>query len=218
MLADILQALGWCSLPLLFLPALTLAFPKVMFFNALTKSLITLIDSICDGLGEVIKWALPLLVLSVVVSVIALSIFGLSFTKLDELPTYLHAAVIMLGSAATLLAGQHVRVDIFYSKFAPERRAALELIGFYALIGPICLTLLWVSQGFVSGSWRTFEGSNDPNGFRAVFLLKTLVPVFAMTVLAQAGAVCARAAFLLTGNSRPKRPVHVPALFDGDAP
>lgn len=216
LLPYIIKALGWSCLPFLLLPAASLVLPKVSYFSNLSQLAIRTIDYLCVGLGEIIKWALPLLVLTVVMSVVALSIFGLSFTKLDELPLYLHAAIIMLGSAATLIAGQHVRVDIFYSRFGSTRKAKLEILAFYALIVPVCLILIWMSQSFVSGAWRSLEGSTDTNGIRGVYLLKTLVPIFALTVLAQAFAIAARAALLLTGKTAPKRPVHIAPLFESE--
>lgn len=207
------QSLGWACLPLMVLPILVIFTPDIKFINRLTRDLIVIIDWLNWGIGEIIKWALVLLILAIVASIIALSIFGLSFTKLDEVPTYFHASVIMLGSAVTLLAGQHVRVDIFYGRFSIFKKARLEIISFYALIVPVCILLLWVSQNFVAGSWRTFEGSNDPNGIQGVWLLKTLLPLFAGTVLAQAFAIAGRAALILNGQTPPNRPRAIEPLF-----
>lgn len=207
------QSSGWACLPLLALPILVLFTPNISFFSRLTHDLIVIIDRVNWRLGEIVKWALLILILATVMSVIALSIFGLSFTKLDELPVYLHAGVILLGSAVTLLAGQHVRVDIFYSAFSPLKKSALEIISFYALIIPFCILLIWVSQSFVAGSWQTFEGSNDANGIRGVFVIKTMLPVFALTVLAQALAIAGRASLHLTGRPTPGRPAGIDSLF-----
>lgn len=214
--ARILKALGWVFLPLTLLPMLHLMFPKTPFFRNLSSHLIAIFDKISDGTGEIIKWALPLMVLLTVLSVIGLSIFGLSFTKLDQTPIYLHAAAIMLGSAATLFAGQHVRVDIFHSRYSPEKRALLDLIGFYAFILPVCLLLIWNSQGFVSSAWRSFEGSTDSDGIRGIFALKTLLPLFGVLIIIQGTSIAARAAMRIHGIARPKRPSYISPLFDSD--
>ncbi|MEE9347389.1 MAG: TRAP transporter small permease subunit [Robiginitomaculum sp.] len=212
--ARILTAIGWVFLPLALLPLAQLLLPKSIFISSLTRNLVTIIDGVSNGLGEAVKWALPLLVIAIVVSIIGLSIFGISFTKLDELPVYLHASLIMLGSAATLLAGQHVRVDIFHSRFSPKRRAMVDIIGFYALIMPVCLIILWTSQSFVAGSWASFEGSSDSDGIRGVFYLKTLLPLFAVMMLMQGAAIAGRAAHLRTGHALPPRPRHIAPLFE----
>jgi len=151
--------------------------------------------------------------LSIAFSVFALSIFGQSWTKLFETAEYLHATIIMLGAAATLLAGQHVRVDIFHTNMKAKARALVDFIGFYALLLPVCLIILWKSQSFVSFSWQIFEGSAEADGIRGEFLLKTLIPLFAIMMIAQGLAIAIRAAMCLNGQTRPGRPPHTPPFF-----
>ena len=208
-----LQGIGWLALPFALLPLIILFAPHFKFTRDLGGHFISILDGLNYAIGEIVKWALPLMVICVVISVVLLSIFGISVTKLDELPTYLHACVIMLGSAATLLAGQHVRVDIFHSQMSPNRKAMVDIVGFYALIIPTCITLLWMSQGFVTQSWAAFEGSNEANGIRGIFLIKTLLPLFAISVTAQGLAIALRAALALRGYDRPRRPEHIKPLF-----
>ena len=208
-----LQGIGWLALPFTLLPLIILCAPQFKITRDLGGHFISILDGLNFAIGEIVKWALPIMVIAVVISVVLLSIFGISITKLDELPTYLHAAVIMLGSAATLLAGQHVRVDIFHSRISPNRKAFIDIIGFYAFIIPTCIILLWMSQGFVTQSWVALEGSNEADGIRGVFLIKTLLPLFAITVASQGLAIALRAALALRGYDRPQRPEHIPPLF-----
>ncbi|MEM9600264.1 MAG: TRAP transporter small permease subunit [Pseudomonadota bacterium] len=209
----ILQAIGWAFLPLLSLPVVLLLWPFESFTKIVT-AIIRTIDSCVYWLGEVVKWCLPLLVISVAGSVFALSIFGTATVKWLESAFYFQAIIITLGAGATLLAGQHVRVDIFYEKMGPQARARVDLVGFYLLLAPVCLLILWNSQGFVGFSWRTFEGSTESNGIRGVFLLKTLIPLFALSLLLQAYAIALRASLVLSGQDTPERPPHVPPFFD----
>ena len=208
-----LKGAGWALSVLLLLPLATLIFSRAKWLHALAWHGIEIGDGLSYWVGETIKWALPLLVVVVTLSVVGLSIFGLSFTKLDELPLYLHASVIMLGSSATLLAGQHVRVDIFHSRFDSRGRALIDLIGFYALAVPVCLTIIWMSQGFVSGAWQSLEGSAELDGIRGVFLLQTLLPAFGVLMLVQSLAIALRAVKVLRGVDRPKRPEHIAPLY-----
>ena len=89
----------------------------------------------------------------------------------------------MLGAAATLLAGQHDRVDIFHSRMSAKSRALIDFLGFYLLLSPVCLIIIWNSQSFVNFGWKIFEGSNESDGIRGVFLLKTLIPIFAIMMI-----------------------------------
>lgn len=207
------QAIGWVFLPALLLPLIYIFIPNINILQSISKALIRTIDSLSYGLGEVTKWLLPLLVLVVAFTVFALSIFGQSWTKLFELSKYFHATVIMLGAAATLLAGQHVRVDIFHTRMSAKSRALVDFIGYYALLLPVCLIILWNSQSFVSFAWRIFEGSSEADGIRGEFLLKTLIPVFAIMMILQGLAIALRAAMCLQGQSRPERPHHTPKFF-----
>lgn len=208
-----LKGMGWAALPLLLLPFIFLIAPNLKGVRGLCRALITLIDDVSHGVGEVIKWALPLLVCSVAFGVFALSIFGIAWTKLFESADYFHAGVIMLGAAATLLAGQHVRVDVFHTQMSTRSRAWIDFGGFYILLVPVCLIILWDSQSFVNFAWRIFEGSNEADGIRGRFLIKTLIPVFAVMMIAQALSIALRAAMVLRGEDRPGRPDGVEPLF-----
>ena len=213
MIEGIFQAIGWAFLPLLAWPIAHLFFGKSEVIKSISESLISTIDSATFRLGEAAKWLLPLLVLSVAASVFALSIFGVTTTKWLESAKYFQALIIMLGAAATLLAGQHVRVDIFFSRMQETSKARVDLIGFYLLLAPACILLTWNAQSFVSFAWAIREGSSEANGIRGVYILKTLIPVFAITMLAQGLAISTRAAMALIGQTRPDRPEGVPPFF-----
>ncbi len=212
-MGDALHAIGWAFLPLLALPVVHLIRPMTRL-TVWLAAFVRAVDTATHTLGEIVKWALPLLVISVAASVFALSIFGTMTVKWLESAYYFQAVIILLGAAATLLAGQHVRVDVFHAGFGPKGRARVDLAGFYLLLMPVCLLIVWNSQTFVGFSWQTLEGSAEGNGIRGVFLLKTLIPVFAITLTAQGLAIAVRAAFVLTGQPLPDRPDGVPPLFE----
>lgn len=213
-LGTALHAIGWVFLPLVFLPAVTLVLHKNAFIQRLNTAIIRTIDSMNYALGELIKWALPILVLTVAFSVFALSIFGLSWTKLFESAQYFHATVIMLGAGATLLAGQHVRVDVFHTRMGPPARALVDFCGFYLFLLPVCLIILWNSQSSTSFTWRILEGSAEADGIKGVFLLQTLVPLFALLMIVQGLAIALRAALRLRGKRLPERPPQTPPFFE----
>jgi len=209
----VLQAIGWAFLPVLLLPLLSLVLPWSKWLEGGQTALISIIDTLNAAIGELVKYLLVLLVVSVAFSVFAVKIFGQSWTKLDEAAIYFHATVILLGSAATLLAGEHVRVDIFYAKLAAKSKALVDLVGFYALLLPFCLIIIWNAQSFIGLAWTSLEGSAESSGIRGLFILKTFVSVFAIMMLAQGMAIACRAALLLTGKPLPPRSKHIPPQF-----
>ena len=210
----ILKAIGWVFLPFLLLPFLLVILTGSKFLTEFTSSIVGLIDGFSVKVAEYVKWLLVALVVSVAFGVIALSIFGQAWTKFDESATYFHAMVILLGSAATLLAGQHVRVDIFHTKMNPRSKALVEIIGFYALLVPFCLVLIWNAQSFVRLSWVSLEGSPESDGIQGLFILKTFVSVFAVMLLMQGLSIASRAALFLTDKPVPALPMNIDPLFE----
>jgi len=213
MIGGIIQAIGWAFLPALAWPIMHLLFGHREGVRRFSESLISLIDQLTFWLGEATKWLLPILVLSVAVSVFALSIFGVTTTKWLESAQYFQAIIIMLGAGATLLAGQHVRVDIFHTRMTDKGKARVDLIGYLLLLTPVCILLIWNAQSFVSFAWNIKEGSGEADGIRGVYILKMLIPVFALTILVQGLAIATRAAMCLSGQTRPDRPKGVPPFF-----
>ena len=213
MVGGILQAIGWAFLPFLVWPIVNLIWGRNTKIKSFSEALISLIDSLTYRLGEVTKWLLPLLVLSVAASVFALSIFGVTTTKWQESARYFQALIIMLGASATLLAGQHVRVDIFFSRMTDIGKARVDLIGFYLLLVPACILLTWNAQSFVGFAWAIREGSSEADGIRGVYILKTLIPIFAISMVIQGLAIATRAAMALNGQTRPARPKGIPPFF-----
>ena len=213
MVGGILQAIGWAFLPFLVWPIVNLIWGRNTKIKSFSEALISLIDSLTYRLGEATKWLLPLLVLSVAASVFALSIFGVTTTKWQESARYFQALIIMLGASATLLAGQHVRVDIFFSRMTHIGKARVDLIGFYLLLVPACILLTWNAQSFVGFAWAIREGSSEADGIRGVYILKTLIPIFAISMVIQGLAIATRAAMALNGQTRPARPKGIPPFF-----
>jgi len=213
-LSGAFKAVGWVFLPITALPVLYLFYNKNSIVHDISKVIISLIDGFSYRLGEIVKWTLPVLVLTIAFTVFALSIFGKSWTKLFESAEYMHASIIMLGAAATLLAGQHVRVDIFHTNMRAKTRALVDFIGFYLALLPVCLIILWNSQSFLRFAWNTLEASPEPDGIAGAYLLKTLIPIFAVTMIAQGLAIALRAAMCLCDQTRPNRPPHIPRYFD----
>ena len=106
--------------------------------------------------------------------------FGIGSILMQEAIVYMHAVLFMMAAADTLLAEAHVRVDIFYARL-PARKAAIDLFGNALLVLPFCVLLFLVSIDYVRLSWSVLEGSRETSGIQAVFLLKSVILVFAVS-------------------------------------
>jgi len=127
-------------------------------------------------------------------------VFGFNSIALQESVIYAHAIMFMLGSAYTLLAGGHVRVDIFYHSMSERRKAWVDFLGTLFLLVPFMLLILNSSWNYVEGAWRTLEGSRESSGLPYVYLLKSVILGFAGLMLLQGVSVAGRAALVLSGN------------------
>jgi TRAP-type mannitol/chloroaromatic compound transport system permease small subunit len=119
--------------------------------------------------------------------------------KLQESVLYAHAGLFLLAAAWTLQSDGHVRVDIFYSQAKPRARALVDLLGAIFFLLPFAAVLMGLSIPYAERSWAILEGSREASGLPFVYLLKTLIPIFALLIGLQGVAQAIRAALLLGG-------------------
>lgn len=143
------------------------------------------LDAVADGVGRAVRWLALGMVLLQFAVVILRYVFGVSYVWLTEGVLYQHAALFMLGAAYALLVEGHVRVDIFYARLSPRRRAAVDVAGALLLLAPAMLLALWWTWPSVSRSVAILEGALSVGGIPASFLLKALIPTFCVLLLAQ---------------------------------
>ena len=199
-----LKWIGIGLLPLFALPLIVLAVPRVLDRAALAIS--AAIDRVSGfALGGAMVSGLILVFAQLAVVVLRYA-FGLSFTWLSEIVTYAFAAMFMLGSAAALRDGAHVRVDILRPRFGETGRNWIELAGAYLFLFPICVRILTTGEAGLARSWLLLEGSRESDGLPILYLFKTLLPVFAVLLMAQGLSESLKAALRLTGVLPPAEP------------
>jgi TRAP-type mannitol/chloroaromatic compound transport system permease small subunit len=143
------------------------------------------IDRLNAAIGRTAAWLCLLVVLVQFAVVVLRYVFGIGSIWLTETTIYGHATLFMLAAAWTLREGGHVRVDVFYADAGPRRRALIDLCGALLLLLPFMLVLLWFALPYVARSWAILETSRETSGLPAVFLLKTLIPLFAVMMALQ---------------------------------
>ena len=151
------------------------------------------IDRLTTGIGRAVAWLALAVVLLQFALVVARYLFGLGSIWATETVIYAHAALFMLAAAWTLRAGGHVRVDVFYAEATPRTRAKIDLAGSVLLLLPFALVLVWLSVPYAARSWAILERSQETSGLPLVYLLKTLIPLFAFLMALQGIAQAIRA-------------------------
>ncbi|HHK60368.1 MAG TPA: TRAP transporter small permease subunit [Desulfobacterales bacterium] len=134
------------------------------------------VDGLTERLGRLVSWCAFLLVILVCLDVGLRYLFALSFVAFRELEWHLFALLFLLGAASTLKRDGHVRVDVLYQRLGPRSRAAINVAGCLLFLFPGCYLVIATALPFVQQAWAIREGSPDPGGLPARYLLKGVIP------------------------------------------
>jgi TRAP-type mannitol/chloroaromatic compound transport system permease small subunit len=151
------------------------------------------IDRITAATGRTAAWCVLIMVAAQFAVVVLRYVFGIGSVWLQESIVYAHAAMILLAAAWTLAVGGHVRVDILYANASPRTKARIDLTGAVLLLIPFMLLILVAATPYVARAWAILERSRETGGLPLVFLLKTLIPLFAILLALQGIAQALRA-------------------------
>ena len=169
------------------------------------------IDRLNEAIGRAAAWCVLFMVAAQFAVVVLRYVFGVGSVWLQESVLYAHAGLILLTAAWTLWAGGHVRVDIFYAGMSPRAKARIDLLGAVILLLPFVVALTLFAAPYVARSWAIFERSREIGGIPLVWVLKTLIPVFALLLGLQGIAQAIRASQILR-SSMPYTPLSSPGL------
>ena len=156
--------------------------------------------AITQTAGRTVMWLLLVMALVQFAIVLLRYVFGVNWIFMQESVTYMHGIVFLVAAGYALITDDHVRVDIIYRGASEKRKALTNLIGTYFALFPICLLILWASSPYVARSWAVFEGSTDTSGIQGVFLLKSLIPTFAVLMALGGFSIAQSAASTLSGR------------------
>jgi TRAP-type mannitol/chloroaromatic compound transport system permease small subunit len=155
------------------------------------------IDRVTAAVGRGAAWCCLYIVVVEFALVVMRYALGIGSIRVQESVIYAHAALFMLAAAWVLQSDGHVRVDIFYATARPRLKAAIDLIGTLIFLAPFAIAVLLLSVPYAARSWKLLEHSPEASGLPFVYLLKTLIPLFALLLGLQGIAQAIRAAFTL---------------------
>ena len=167
------------------------------------------LEALILSIGRVAAWLTLFMVLLTVVVVVLRYFFDFGRIWMQELVTWLHAAVFLLGAAYTLSHNEHVRVDIFYRRASSATRARIDIAGTVLLLFPVCGLLLYTGGRYAWKSWQLAERSPETGGlaFPFVPLGKTLLLAMIVLLLLQGVVIILRNIHALrSGDFPPGRP------------
>ena len=134
------------------------------------------VDWLNSQIGKHLIW---LILASTVISAVNAAVrkaFNVSSNAYLEVQWYLFAASFLLASAFTLLNGEHVKIDVIYSRWSKRVQTWIDVLGFTFFLLPFCAAVLWFSIPFFLQGYRSNEVSPSAGGL-------ILWPVYAMMPL-----------------------------------
>ena len=141
------------------------------------------IEKMINSFGKFISLMIPIMTILMIVIIVARYFFGIGLTGLQELVMYIHA-LIFLGCAGYVhYKDEHVRVDIFYRGSSDLYKKNINYFLSLIFLIPVCFVIGYYSIELIGMSWRIKEVSTEAGGLNYVYLQKTLIILFPMTLL-----------------------------------
>jgi TRAP-type mannitol/chloroaromatic compound transport system permease small subunit len=131
--------------------------------DALLKALLPVtrvIDAMNTWLGKRLAWLILAAVIVSAVNAIVRKVFDTSSNAWLELQWVLFSVVFLLCSPWTLLANEHIRIDIVNNLFPKRVRDTIDVIGHAFFLLPLTIVMIGTGIPFF---WRSYE-INEQSG------------------------------------------------------
>lgn len=166
----------------------------------LLRTPVNLIEAVSEWSGRLVAWLTGVLVLLMSYDVLMRYAFNHTSIWIVELEWHLFALIFLVGAAYTLKQDQHVRVDVFYTKFSPRRQAWVTLLGTLFFLVPFAIMIISTSFSYTMNAYRIGESSPDPGGLPARYLIKGAITLGFVLLLVQAVGEILKALVILSGK------------------
>lgn len=122
------------------------------------------IDAFNTQLGKKVAWLILLAVIVATVNALIRKIFNQSSNAWLELQWVLFGAVFLICASWTLLAKEHIRIDIVNALFPRRVRQWIDLLGHLLFLMPFCIIMIIHSWPFFTRSYAVNEQSLSAGG------------------------------------------------------
>jgi TRAP-type mannitol/chloroaromatic compound transport system permease small subunit len=96
---------------------------------------------------------------------------------------YLHAFIFLGCAGYVLFKDEHVRVDIFYRGSSNSYKNNVNFILSLFFLLPVCFVIGFYSIELIEMSWKIREVSTEAGGLNYVYIQKTLIILFPLTMI-----------------------------------
>jgi TRAP-type mannitol/chloroaromatic compound transport system permease small subunit len=168
------------------------------------------VDNIMERVGRIVSYLILVMVGIVMFEIIMRYGFNSPTFWVHDMSSWLQVTYVMLGGAFTLLHKKHVRVDIFYRRYSPRLKAAVDLTVSSLCFFVFALLVLWTSTQMAWASTKMLEVSSSGLWDGPVWPFKWMLPVGIALIIVMWIAEMVRSVMTL------KSGVIVGSLYDGE--
>ena len=94
--------------------------------NPLIKYYVLSIDWICEKVGRITMYLVFLMMAILILSFVTRNIINFPLLWIIEMAQFIITAYYLLGGGYSMITGDHVRMDLFYSKFSEKNKARMD--------------------------------------------------------------------------------------------
>jgi TRAP-type mannitol/chloroaromatic compound transport system permease small subunit len=161
---------------------------------------IKITNQLNEWMGKAANWVATFLVLLICLDVSMRYIFKFSSVAVYELEWHLFSIIFLFGAGYTLKKDKHVRVDIFYAKMSPQKKAIVNLLGYLLFLIPFCIIIMKGCIPYIKVSYLMHEKSTDPGGLPMRYVSKSLIMIGFFFLLMQGIAQTFQSILYLMGK------------------
>ena len=140
-------------------------------------------EKFINFIGKFISLMIPTIALLMIVIIVARYFLGIGLTGIQELVMYMHALIFLGCAGYVQYKDEHVRVDIFYREASNSYKAKINFFLSLLFLLPLCFVVSYYSIELIYMAWKIKEVSTEAGGLGFVYIQKTLIALFPITLL-----------------------------------
>ena len=141
------------------------------------KKLLRTIDLISEGAGKAVSWCVVALVVVLGIKVVARYVFHEPTIWSYETASMLGVTIAYIGWSYTLRHHGHVRVDVFYARLSPRKRAIIDVAGALLMFFPLVTVVTYAAVHRALFSLKMNEILIETNWYPPAFPIRAVMVV-----------------------------------------
>ena len=87
---------------------------------------VSIVDNICERVGKFVMYGIFLMMFLLILSFVTRNIINFPLMWIIEMAQFIITAYYILGGSYSMITNDHVRMDLFYSKFSEKNKARMD--------------------------------------------------------------------------------------------